>query len=209
MTHTDRGDAGFTLVEILVTLVVFSLLAAASTSVLSLSLNTRETIVQKEADLRTLQVSRALMKADFAQMVARPVRDPYGGLAPASIEGGFAIRNDPGAILRFSRRGWINPGGRANRGDLQYVTYRFEDGKLLRQSRLRPDPGPETGEVNRVLFDGISAIRIRFFNGSIWQDDWTSGDLTSADLPRALSLTITDENEDQIEHLFVVKGAAP
>lgn len=209
MNWCRTRDEGFTLVEVLVTLVIFALLAAASTSVLSITLNTRETIAEREADLRSIQLARALMKADFAQMVGRPVRDPFGGLSPASIEGGFAIRNDPGVILRFSRRGWINPGGRANRGDLQYVTYRFENGELKRQTRLRTDPGPQTGEISRVLFDQLIEVRIRFFNGTIWQDDWTTGDFASAELPRALSLTLTHEGGDQIEHLFVVKGAAP
>lgn len=204
----QKTDHGFTLVEMLVALTVFALLAAASASILSVTLSSRETVQSLSDEQRTLQVMRSLMRRDFAQMVARPTRDAQGGLPLTSMDGGTAIINDPGALIRFSRRGWSNPGGRAGRGTIQHVLYRFEGNVLYRETRLRPDPGPTTETIRRPLLTDIENIRIRFFDGRNWDDDWSVGDYQSDTLPRAVSLEIiTRQSATPVEHLFLVKGS--
>lgn len=208
--RTSKADGGFTLVEMLVALAVFALLAAASTSILGVTLSSRDTVAELSSDHRTIQVMRSLLKGDIAQMVARQTRDAQGGQAPTSMDGGTAIINDPGALLRFAKRGWINPGGRAGRGNIQHILYRFEGNALIREVRMRPDPGPTTEVTRRTILTGVSNITVRFFDGRTWDENWSVGDYTSNTLPRAIEFEIQMEGDEApISHLFVAKGAAP
>ena len=100
---------GFTLVEMLVAMAVFSLLAVAASSLLGVSLRNADVFTRADAATRELQIARTIMRADFAQIARRPVRDAYGAPTPTVFAGGAAVAEKP--ILSFVRYGWDNPGG--------------------------------------------------------------------------------------------------
>lgn len=206
---SDSRDAGFSLIEILVALTVFSLIAAASTTVLMSTLQAKETATALSTEQRKLQVARSLMKQDFAQMVARPARGPYGDAVPQSLRGGGAIRDDNSVLIEFSRRGWVNPGGRIGRGNVQHVRYLFENGAIIRETRRRTDPTPDTPIDRRTLLTDITRADIQFFDGRVWQPDVVSGGFETSYFPRAVMLRMTDSTGHSVDHLFTVKGSMP
>lgn len=70
--------SGFTLVEVLVALLIFALIAAAGAAVLSLSIDNRFTIKAATDRTADFQRTRALLQADFGQAAARRTRGPTG-----------------------------------------------------------------------------------------------------------------------------------
>lgn len=71
-------NAGFTLVEMLVSLSIFALLSLAGIAVLRFAVDSRAATSERAARIGQIERTGALMSADFAQLVGRVARDHRG-----------------------------------------------------------------------------------------------------------------------------------
>lgn len=199
MSHAHRA-AGFTLIEMLVALAAFGLLVTSATAILGISLRSQENLNKADAVLRQVQLARAIIKADLAQLAPRPVRDRFGGSPPIVLAGGSAMEGE--RLLSFVRRGWDNPSEADPRGTLQRVEYLWRDGRLLRLSWPRLDPTVQTPEHSSVLLENVRAAKVQFFGGGAWADGWRA---TAANpiLPEAVSLDTEIAGLGEIRQLFL------
>jgi len=156
MRSVRRQDKGFTLVEMLIALFIFSLLSAGAMSAMFASIQTKERLSEAVTSVSEIETSRAIMKADLSNLVIRPVRDTYGNPELYLMSGG----ND--TLLSFSRAGRENPGGIEKRGGLQRVAYVFEDGSLIRRSFGVDNPAPASPVLDRVLVANLENATVSF-----------------------------------------------
>lgn len=176
-----RADAGFTLVEALVSLFVFSLIAAGSVLMLMQSVDTQRRVGEAQAALREVQTVRALLSADLAQMAPREVREADGSVRPRFIGG------DADIALGLVRA-WAEPDGEAGaRSHLAVVEYRLVDGALVRAMRTDLDAGPATDMAERIVLRDAGAAHFEFFDGQQWRREWLMGSRGAAP-PRAVAL---------------------
>jgi len=152
----DRGEAGFTLIEMLVALVIFSLLSVGATTAMISSLRTKAQLDQAIYAVKEIETARALMKSDISNLVLRPNRDPYGNPEQYILSGGAET------VLTFTRSGRENPGGLEKRGALQRVAYVFENDALIRRAYSVDNPAPLTPLHDRVLVSDLENVFISF-----------------------------------------------
>lgn len=196
---------GFTLTELLVAIFIFALMTAASTGILNLALQSSDAVGAQTDAIARLTVSRALIKADLAQVIARPTRGRFGTQLGQGFIGGTATERDS-LLLSFARLGWLNPGGSLPRGSTQAVDYVLENNQLIRRHPLRTDPAPETIFHDRVLFTDVAAARVEFNAQGTWQPSWRTGDFTSASLPGAMRLILEFNDGSSMTQLFLITG---
>ena len=86
--------SGFTLVEVLISLLIFALIAAAGAAVLSLSIDNKFAIKAASDRTADLQRTRALLRADLGQATARrtPSRSPSPDASIACARAGWWMR---------------------------------------------------------------------------------------------------------------------
>ncbi len=203
MRRESSFARGFTLVEMLVAMVAFSILVAAAIGILSLTLRNKQVFKQSSEVMQELQVARAIMKADLGQLAPRSIRDSYGGRPHASF--GKRATDGNNVLLSFVRRGWDNPAGEEARSSLQYVEYILEGGDLIRRTRPYLDPTPGTPAVTTRLFVGVGAVKIAFLSGNQWSDDWRPV-TSNADLPKALAVTVAIAGLGDIRQAFLTSA---
>ena len=118
-------QSAFTLIEILVALFIFALIALISGQLLSRTINAQEQL-QDRGD-RLAQVNRAMqiLQRDILQLTHRSIRSADGldELAPLIV-------NTDGYI-ELTRVGWRNP-LQHRRSEMQRISYRLDDEKLVR-----------------------------------------------------------------------------
>ncbi|MEZ5893091.1 MAG: type II secretion system minor pseudopilin GspJ [Parvularculaceae bacterium] len=205
-----RAQSGLTLPEVLIALVVFSAIAAASVHALRLGVDSRDQLAAADDTLKAEQIARTLIKEDFAQAVNRTVRDEFGAPIEAPFRGnltrfGARSSDDEKLLVSFVRRGWINPQADAPRSALQYVEYVFRDGALIRRSRAYLDEAPKSDATERVLYEGLAGASAAFLLGETrgeldWADIWPVGG--SRLLPMAVSISIEEEGKPALTQLF-------
>lgn len=195
--------SGFTLVELLVALMVFAIVASAGIAVMSFSLTSREAAADASGRLGELQVARAMMKADLSQMVLRPSRDAYGNPRVETFSG--RLRSDA-PFLAFVRRGWENPAGAEARSTLQYVEYLLDGDTLVRRTPLRVDPQRRTPKVERILLTGVEAMHLSFLVNEDWLDSYVIGDGAGAPLPDAVAIELELADYGLVRQLFLTAG---
>ncbi len=202
---------GVTLPEVLVSLLIFALIASASVYALRLGVDSRDQLGAADDRLKKLQIARSLIKEDLAQTVARPVRNEFGELTPVPFAGGqvsFASRaeDDEKILMSFTRGGWLNPRAAAPRSALQHVDYVFRRGAVVRRARIYLDEAPKAELVERVLFDDLEDAHAQFlvgeFRGELnWGDAWPTSN-AAVGLPRAIALVLDREDAAPLRQLF-------
>lgn len=188
----DDGD-GFTLVELLIAILLFALLSAAATALLSFGVDARARTSERLDTLAAIARTRALLTADLGQAAPRLWRDATGASQPA-----FA-GNSTGTVLRFVRRGWRNEGGAA-RASLQRVEYRLNGDRLERISWPLVDGSAPTTPA--LLIGGVGALRLRFHDNGQWHDRWDPE--MRDELPDAVEVTLASNAIPELRQAFIV-----
>jgi len=178
-------DAGFTLVEVLVSMFIFSLISVGALIALSTTLDAREAAETRLGEIEQLAAARRQMADDFATMIIRQNRDGLGGLIDSSREGAETDR------FTLTRRGRPNPDGKFARGDLLRVSWRVENGQLIRAFLPHENPPYVESPIDRVVLDGVEALRVEV-------DLFTQS---------AVSITLSHSDGTETEHLFELPDA--
>lgn len=197
---------GFTLLELLVALAVFSIMAIAAYSGLRNVLYTRAAVEEQNRRLAAVQMAVYRLEQDIEQTTPRGIRDEYG-------EPQGALLGDPLADdrLTLTRAGWDNSLGQ-QRANLQRVTYRLRDGRLWRLYWPVLDRGGPIEPRETLLLDRVREFKARFLDQDDWRDDWPpppKEEDSKPDpdrLPRAVEIRLILEDWGEITRLLPLPG---
>ncbi len=182
---------GFTLIEMLIALTLFAMLAGAAVMLLRFSVDAELASRNRLDVLAGMRRFHAVWQADMAQAVKRTTRDATGAFRPAFETG---ISDEPGVLLRMVRSGWTNHEG-APRASIQKVAYRLAGGRLERAGYAMVDGAQ--AETPAVLLDDVRAISLRYRDDAgLWLDSWQPQTLNK--LPIAIEMTIQFERGEPL-----------
>ena len=206
----SAGEGGFTLVELMVALLIFAILASAGVSLLSFSVRAQGVTGSKLDDIAALQRTLAILSADLAQATDRPQRDAGGTLLPAFVgENGSAAN----PMLQLVRGGWTNLDAQP-RADAQKVAYRVSDGTLERLAWPRLDGAAPLPA--QALLTHVDALTLRYRYKGAWTDRWDGVGQNGGGqngggvaLPQALELRLRRGGVEYHQLFLVGTGYAP
>ncbi len=159
-----RSEAGFSLVEVMVSLFVFSLVAAGGAAMLGQSVEAQGRMAKRQEVVRDVQRTRVMLSTDLAQAI--PSR-PVAGGASVGIEAQAGA--SPSLAFFRSAADIADSHGPATR--LVHVRYFLEDGRLTRE--VTGVRGRSLASVSRsILLDGASNVRLEVHDGLNWRSDW-------------------------------------
>jgi general secretion pathway protein J len=193
------ASAGFTLLELLVALSIFGLVATLSYSGLQ-AVMTQQSQTEIAADrLSELQKLYLIMQRDIEQVVLRPIRDEYGDVQPPLVGG---------ETFQLTRAGWRNPAGR-QRSNLQRVGYALEEQQLVRYSWVVLDRAQDSEPLVQRLTEAVEQMQIRYLGvDNEWKEQWPDTEtladpaIAPSPLPRVVEVTIEHEMYGPIVWLF-------
>ncbi len=197
--NNHRVSQGFTLLELLIAISIFSVMATLAYGGLRLVLDGSQQIEHSSDGLASLQRAFLFIQQDLEQVVPRGVRDEYGAQE-------VAFKGSSGDKLLQLTRGGVN-GDIVGGTNLRRVEYHLNDGRLERVvwSVLDRVQGSESSRLR--LTDDVLNMDIRFMGDeeSDWQNLWPSESPSDKEvLPRALEIIITTEKFGAVSRLFVV-----
>ena len=214
MTFTSLKDrylrpAGFTFIEMLVAILVFSIFSYGTFVAVKLASDQR--VMTDEAMSRVSEIQHAMvtLSRDFFQLSPRPVRGQLGDTHIPALRSDARIEY----IVELTRAGWSNHLG-LPRGTLQRVAYRLEDNVLYREHLAVLDATMVNEPVETELLRGIDNIEIRFLDtANQWSTVWpplraldTSGPVELRMRPVAIEIVVELEDIGEITRLIEIAG---
>lgn len=195
------GQRGFTLLEVLIAIAIFSVVSLASFTIFDTVLRGDENSKMRSERQNELQRAFLLMERDFTQIAKRTMR--INGEAPSN---NFLQTADDSFLadeqaIAFVRNGWTNPGLLLPRGDMQSVAYRLVDETLERLHYNFVDAVVGQEPRIRPLITQVTSLSFEFYDGSKWQKNWSG-----KTLPQAIAIEIETLDYGLIRRQFLVAG---
>lgn len=192
---------GFTLLELIVAIAVFAVVATMAYSGLDLLLRSRESLEAQAQRQRELELAVLGIERDLRQALARPARGPYGDEQPALIGSGIAAEWTA-LDLTSSRDGVRTAALRVRYALVDGALWRSRDAVLDRSPRDSSRTRKVLGDVERLSWRFVAAGRQRL-------DQWPprTGITAPERLPRAVEVTLTLKDIGEIVRLVELPEA--
>ncbi len=208
--NTSRAvQYGFTLLELLIAISIFAIIATFVYSGLKVVLDTEQQTRLYSNRMTRLQLGLKLMQRDIIQAVDRPIRDQNGDTQPALTSGGFAD-----FLLELTRQGYANP-MKLHRSNLQRVGYQLEEETLYRVTWPVLDRAQDT-EPNRFkLFDQVTDLKITYYDKELKKQDQWPPEISGVDadslpgLPVAIEISMELKDWGNIRRIFPMTRDIP
>lgn len=199
-----RISRGFTLLEMVVAIAIFAIIAAISYSALNNFLDARAHINGENERLRALQTMFVLLEQDLRYAVDRGVRDEYGDREPA-FAGGIDQPLADGERLRLTT---IRPAPvGAGVHQVTRVAWRLDDGALYRVSWRVLDRDIDSEGYQRRVMANIDDIGFRYFDYNADEELESDSEwLGDARLPAGVEVTVLFGDEAEYQRIFEVAG---
>jgi len=194
MKSTSKG---FTLLELLVAMSIFSFMAITAYSGLSNMLTSNKAITEQEQKLKQLQRTMLFLEKDIRQIVSRPRRTGYG---TDEVSPAFSYGLDSEGIIEFTKSGVANPLA-LSKSSLERVRYDLEEKELVRNSWAYVDH-IDLEPVKMTLMTGVESLELRLLDASNqWKSNWNEQKI----IPEAVELTLEHKYWGKIVRLFPIR----
>lgn len=188
---------GFTLVELLVALAVFAIIAAAAYASIAQLTRVQSTLDAKQSRLRAVQLALGAMERDLRYAISRKSRSSEGTIEPA-----LSGRID---AFRVSRSGRANPLDLA-RANVERVAWQWRDEKLERRSWPNLD-GARFEQVQPAeMLTEVDRLELSYMDTEgRWLDNWPVNNTPFPDrLPRAVRIQLTCPDYGRINRIVAL-----
>ncbi|MFK0089233.1 type II secretion system minor pseudopilin GspJ [Pseudomonas sp. NPDC090755] len=187
---------GFTLLEVLIAMALFSLLGLACYQLLERVLHSEQRIAVHETRLREVQRALGIFERDLTQAIAYPLSD-------APSRQALIGQTDN---MRLVRGGWSNP-LQQRRSEVLEVSHSWHDGTWLRQYRSLPGRELQTPQAHlQRLLEGIRLKRLRYIDGKGRIHDAWPVVSSPLSLPQAVVLELDVPGFPDLRRVILLSG---
>jgi general secretion pathway protein J len=201
---------GFTLIEVLVAMIIFAVMAVMAYRGLTAILETRARLDEEASKWRAVSLLFTRMQRDFAVLSTRQIWDSSGQKAPP-LKASATLINEYDAQLAFTRMGSADTGG--SLAAPQRVGYRLRNGNVEYVTWPVLDQGPRTLPIPSVILPNVAELAFRYLDGNgQWQTNWPSTNNpqgVSTAPPWAVEVTLRLRSGEKMIRLFTLSALSP
>ena len=178
---------GFTLIEVLISLVILSIIAIVSTNFLQSSIDLRNQSQSKVDDIKVFNLGVSTIRRDLMSTVNLPMRDNFGNQLPNFI--------GSNTDKKITFLGFINRID-SSRSSISRIEYLFDDTKFIRRVYFTADPYDYDDHIDSVIFNNIEDVEISFLSDNRWFTEWPAGQTAAYKIPKLVKIEINDKDRD-------------
>ena len=183
-------NKGFTLIEILVSLVILSMITIISSSILQSSLEVERISSQRLLSARTLNFSSIIIKRDIRQVINVPLRDFYGNDLKATF-----VASNLNKTISFNTKiksisDEVSP--------IKRVEYILENDILKRKQYYSSNPYSSDDFIASSLIENVSEMDISFLHEKLWYKVWPINPNTERKIPSLIKFEFKKDNKEYI-----------
>ena len=178
---------GFTIIEVLVSLVILSIIVVISSNILSSSFESERKTSSHLNNIKELNLSSSIFRRDIRQMANVPLRDFYGN----SIFGTFVSYENSNRIM-FN----TNVKSLSNQvSPIKRIEYFYDNDALIRRQYFSSNPYDQNQFVENKLIDNVSDLNFVFMHENKWHNQWPIVSKTAKKVPILIKLEFSIDNK--------------
>jgi general secretion pathway protein J len=192
-----KHERGFTLIEILIALFIFTIVSFLLMSSLRTIITAQSRTEEKALRLRDVQMAFLFMSRDIEQALNRPILNASGKEDAAFI--------GKEKTFQLTHTGFANPLGVVRRSNLQRTIYTCNENVVERQVFPVLDQAPETKADVRTLLTNVTEARFQYLDhhGHL-ADKWPINNGEDQPLPRGVKISLTLARWGNISQVYLI-----
>ena len=194
-------QAGFTLFEILITLLILGIVAVLMVRGLQIVVTAKHRLEHNAERLTSMSLVISLLGNDLRNAINRPITVANNTeLAPVILQG------DGRQTLEFTRGAVANPLAR-HRSTLLRVAYQLSQGQLIRLTWQVLDRAAGSEPSTRVLLHNVQYLKWEFLGSdNRYYLSWPDTNASGQPLPKAIRVSLTIKDWGTVTRLFIVNN---
>jgi general secretion pathway protein J len=199
--HSILKELGYTLIEVMIALVVFAIIASISSSVMFHAFDIRGRVAKQADQLGEIQLTMTLLEHDTVQFIPRSIigTDMHQ----------FASFIGTSSYMEFTRGGMSNPQSVVKRSGLKRISYRCDGQQLIRRSWDVLDTPERQRFEDKVLLSHLETCSFRYISKyrqimPEWHAYTNSQNQKTQALPSGIQLMINPFGWGTMTLLFVL-----
>ncbi|MFA5959216.1 MAG: GspJ family T2SS minor pseudopilin variant LspJ [Tatlockia sp.] len=197
-------NKGFTLIEILIALAVFAILATISSSAMYYAFTTRSRVTAQADKINSLQLALLFIQRDTEQLVLRTVRTDHLAIKPIFI-------GEP-QFFEATRAGNAVPGNQYRQSTLERIALLCQNNQLIRRKWLSLDTIDKNQYLDKTLLSDVQECHFSYLNSTLQSlKEWRVGALLPNQkpepFPKAIQLHLTLKGAITLSYLFIIPEA--
>lgn len=181
-------NKGFTLIEIIISLIILSVILLISSNILSSALNYQSSTNLKLKKVNELNLASTIIRRDLRQAVNVPSRDFFGNLEPGTFNGDYSNKS-------ISFNTFISDIS-IDTSSIKKILYFFDDNNLYRRQYYSSSPFKNDDYFESILLESISEVNFTYMHERRWHNSWPVGDISSRKIPTLVRIDFKINNND-------------
>ncbi len=183
---------GFTLIEVLVSIVILSIIAIVSTNFLQSSIDAKSQTALKLQNIKELNIASNIIRRDLRQLINVPIRDFFGN----NLNGNFLADPSSSSLIFTSIVNSSNLTSKVRR-----IEYLYQDESIIRKQYYADNPYSYDENFKTILLKDVTEFELSYMNATKWYSVWPIDIATKNKIPELVKLTFTRQD---LEYEWIV-----
>ncbi len=188
MKKNKDHKKGFTLIEVLISIVILSLIAVITSNFLKSSIQSRDLVSGKSQDIYEFNLLTSTLNEDLINAVNVPLRNFRGDSEMATFIGG--ANTDSFSFITKAITQDISS------KDLVRVQYILENQSLLRRQYYAASPANPLEYMETIMFEDVDNFQLEFADKTQWFYVWPQGLITQRQIPNLIKISIINNKNE-------------
>ena len=179
---------GFTIIEVLVTLIILSMIAIISSNILQSSLESEKVSSQRLYSIKELNLASSILRRDIRQIANVSIKDFYGNKINGTFISELGSENLMFTTKVKSFSNEVSP--------LKRVQYVIENKNFIRKQYYSSNPYDQDEYTKSIIINDIDNLKLSFLNENKWHQSWPVSPITSKKIPTLIKIDFRLDNKD-------------
>ena len=181
-------NKGFTIIEVLVTLIILSMIAIITSNILQSSLKSEKISSQRLNSIKELNLASSILRRDIRQIANVSIKDFYGNKINGTFISELGSENLMFTTKVKSFSNEVSP--------LKRVQYVIENKNFIRKQYYSSNPYNQDEFTKSIIINDIDNLKLSFLNKNKWHQSWPVSPITSKKIPTLIKIEFRLDNKD-------------
>ena len=182
------SNKGFTIIEVLVTLIILSMIAIISSNILQSSIESEKVSSLRLNSIKELNLASSILRRDIRQIANVSIKDFYGNKINGTFISELGSENLMFTTKVKSFSNEVSP--------LKRVQYVIENKNFIRKQYYSSNPYNQDEFTKSIIINDIDNLKLSFLNENKWHQSWPVSPITSKKIPTLIKIEFRLDNKD-------------